>query len=183
MTWTDVINFLHRRQGLLDAVVFSGGEPTLQGGIKRAMTEVLELGFRVGLHTNGAYPSHLAELLPLTSWVGMDVKSTFASYDKITGTPSSGEKSRESAQLLLASGVPYEFRTTVHPLYHNTTLLLKLAEELRQLGATHYALQEFRPQGCADEAFNSNHGDQDLLTDLFCKQLKEMFESFTVRRS
>jgi len=183
LKWTDVINFLHRRQGLLDAVVFSGGEPTLQSGIKQAMTEVRELGFRVGLHTNGAYPSHLAELLPLTSWVGMDIKSTFANYDRVTGTPTSGEKSRKSAQLLLASGVPYEFRTTVHPIYHSTTLLLELAEELQQLGAKHYMLQEFRPQGCADEAFKSIHGDQNLLKDLLCNRLEDMFESFTVRRN
>lgn len=176
------MNFLRRRQGLLDAVVFSGGEPTLQGGLKQAMTAVLDLGFKVGLHTSGAYPSRLVELLPLSSWVGMDIKSAFTDYDKVTGTPSSGEKVRESVQMLLASGVSYEFRTTVHPLYHTTDSLLKLSEELQQMGAKHYVLQEFRPQGCSNEAVSSTHSNQELLGDVLCNRIGAMFNSFSVRR-
>ena len=57
MQWSAVMSFLQRRQGLLDAVVFSGGEPTLQHGLRQAMTEVRGLGFKVGLHTGGAYPA------------------------------------------------------------------------------------------------------------------------------
>jgi pyruvate formate lyase activating enzyme len=177
------MSFLHRRQGLLDAVVFSGGEPTLQDELGQAMTEVRELGFKVGLHTGGAYPSHLAELLPLSSWVGMDIKSAFTDYDKVTGTPTSGEKSRESAMMLLASGVSYEFRTTVHPLYHTSASLLNLADELQQLGVKHYVLQEFRPQGCADEAVNTTYSNQDLLNDALCNHIEAMFDSFSVRRA
>jgi anaerobic ribonucleoside-triphosphate reductase activating protein len=177
------MNFLQRRQGLLDAVVFSGGEPTLHGGLKQAVTAVRELGFKVGLHTNGAYPSHLDKLLPQLSWVGMDIKSEFSDYEKVTGIPSSGEKVRESAMLLLASGVPYEFRTTVHPAYHTTTSLLKMAQELQQLGAQHYMLQEFRPQGCADARLTTNCSNQDLLNDSLLKRIGAMFKSFSVRHA
>ena len=176
-------NFLHRRQGLLDAVVFSGGEPTLQDGLKQAMAEVRELGFKVGLHTSGAYPSHFNELLPLASWVGLDIKSTFADYDKVTGIPGSGERARESALMLLASGVSYEFRTTVHPLYHTTVSLLKLAEELQQLGVKHYLLQEFRPQGCADATVSTTYSGQELLSDALVNNIGTMFDSFSVRRA
>ena len=183
LDWSAVMRFLRRRQGLLDAVVFSGGEPTLQTGLKQAMTEVRELGFKVGLHTGGAYPSRLGELLPLSSWVGMDIKSGFSDYDKVTDTPSSGERARESAQMLLASGVPYEFRTTVHPLYHTSASLLELAEELQQLGAKHYVLQEFRPQGCADATIVSSCADENLLNDVLCNRIGKMFESFSVRRA
>lgn len=174
------MNFLRHRQGLLDAVVFSGGEPTLQDGLKQAMTEVRELGFKVGLHTSGAYPSRLAELLPLSSWVGMDIKSSFTDYDKVTGVPSSGEKARESARILLASGVSYEFRTTVHSLYHTAASLLTLAEELQQLGVRHYVLQEFRSQGCETMA---PYLDQELLNDALCRHMGSMFESYSVRRA
>lgn len=177
------MRFLRRRQGLLDAVVFSGGEPTLQHGLKQAMTEVHELGFNVGLHTGGAYPSHLSELLPLSSWVGMDIKSAFTDYDKVTGTPTSGEKARESAQLLLASGVPYEFRTTVHPLYHTSASLLKLAEELQLMGVKHYLLQEFRPQGCASQEVSNAYSDRELLNDELCNLIGAKFDSFSVRRA
>lgn len=183
LEWPTVMRFLRRRRGLLDAVVFSGGEPTLQDGLEQAITEVSELGFKVGLHTGGTYPSRLGELLPLLSWVGMDIKSTFTDYDKVTGTPASGEKARESARLLLASGVPYEFRTTVHPLYHTQDSLLQLAEELQQLGAKHFLLQEFRPQGCADEAVSAAYSPQELLDDAVCNRIGAMFESFSVRRA
>jgi len=183
LEWSAVLNFLHRRQGLLDAVVFSGGEPTLQNGLGQAMTEVRELGFKVGLHTGGVYPSRFVELLPLSSWVGMDIKAAFSDYDKVTGTPSSGKKAYESATLLLASGVPYEFRTTVHPLYHTPDSLLHLAQELRQLGAKHYVLQEFRPQGCADEGVSLIASMNELLTDTLCERIGSLFENFSVRRA
>ena len=176
------MRFLRRRQGLLDAVVFSGGEPTLQDNLKPAVGEVRGLGFKVGLHTGGIYPSRLDKLLPLLSWVGMDIKAAFSDYDKVTGTPKSGENARESAQLLLASGVSYEFRTTVHPLYHTRDSLLQLAEELQQLGVKHYLLQEFRPHGCTDGAVNS-YSARELLDDATCGRIGTMFESFSVRRA
>lgn len=183
LQWSAVMNFLQRRRGLLDAVVFSGGEPTLQEGLRQAMSEVVDLGFKVGLHTGGTYPSRLAELLPLCSWVGMDIKAACADYDRVTGTPGSGKKARESAELLLASGVPYEFRTTVHPLYHTPESLLQLAQELKQLGAKHYVMQEFRPQGCADETVNASYSHQELLKDGLCASIATMFESYSVRRA
>lgn len=182
MEWPAVLRFLRRRQGLLDAVVFSGGEPTLQDGLRLAITETRDLGFKAGLHTGGTYPSRLGELLPLLSWVGMDIKAAFSDYGKVTGTPASGEKARESARLLLASGVSYEFRTTVHPLYHTQDSLLQLAEELQQLGAKHYLLQEFRPQGCADKTVNI-YSARELLDDAVCSRIGTMFESFSVRRA
>lgn len=182
LTWPALMEFLRRRRGLLDAVVFSGGEPTLQDGLKSAIAEVRELGFKAGLHTGGTYPIRLGELLPLLSWVGMDIKAAFADYDRVTGAPESGEKARASAKLLLASGVPHEFRTTVHPLLHTRDSLLCLAEELRELGARHYVLQEFRAQGCADEAMSA-HPAQALLDDELCGRIGEMFETFSVRRA
>lgn len=182
LAWPGVMSFLRRRQGLLDAVVFSGGEPTLQDNLKSAIGEVRELGFKVGLHTGGTYPARLGELLPLLTWVGMDIKAAFADYDQVTGTPESSDKARTSAKLLLASGVPYEFRTTVHPLFHTRDSLLRLAEELRDLGARHYVLQEFRAQGCADETVNA-YPAQMLLDDALCSRIGGMFETFSIRRA
>ena len=181
LDWPSVLKFLRRRQGLLDAVVFSGGEPTLQDNLESAIDEVLSLGFNVGLHTAGTYPSRLGELLPLLSWVGLDIKACFGDYDKVTGTPASGEKARESSRLLLASGVPYEFRTTAHPLYHTRDSLLHLAEELRDMGARNYVLQEFRPQGCADEKVSA-YPVEEFLDEELCSRIGAMFDNFAVRR-
>lgn len=177
------MRFLHRRQGLLDAVVFSGGEPTLQDGLAFALSEVRGLGFATGLHTGGIYPSRLEELWPLLSWVGMDIKSGFADYDRVTRTPGSGKKARVSAKLLLESGVPHEFRTTVHPLIHTQDTLLRLTEELCALGVRHYVLQEFRPQGCVDGQFLTLHSSHKLLDEMFLERISQMFDTFSVRRA
>src|SRR5690606_38132990 len=56
IAWREVVDFLKSRRGLLDGVVFSGGEPTLQSALPQAIAEVRDLGFRIGLHTAGPYP-------------------------------------------------------------------------------------------------------------------------------
>ncbi|GAO35279.1 radical SAM protein [Sulfuricella sp. T08] len=182
LDWSAVMDFLRRRQGLLDAVVFSGGEPTLQDALQSAISEVRDLGFKIGLHTGGTYPSRLKELLPMLDWVGMDIKATTDDYARVTDTPGSAIKAWKSASLLLESGIPHEFRTTVHPLFHSQDSILRLAEELRGLGAKHYVLQEFRPQGCADEAV-CTYSVHELLDDALRSRIGSMFETFSVRHA
>jgi pyruvate formate lyase activating enzyme len=109
--WADVVSFLERRRGLLDAVVFSGGEPTQQPGLAAAMRQVREMGFLVGLHTAGIVPWRLEKVLPLADWVAMDAKAPFADHEQVTGVRGSGERARLSADLLRASGVACEFHT------------------------------------------------------------------------
>src|SRR5689334_15533531 len=62
--WDDVAAFLSRRRGLLDAVVFSGGEPLAQAALPDAMRQTKAMGYRIGLHTGGAYPPRLVAVLP-----------------------------------------------------------------------------------------------------------------------
>lgn len=179
LLWQEVRGFLLRRRGLLDAVVFSGGEPTLQKGLLAAVKEVREMGFKVGLHTGGAYPDQLAKLLPHLDWVGMDVKTRFAEYDQVTLVPGSGEKAKRSVQLLLKSGVEHEFRTTVHPLLISRRQLNLLAEELSQLGVEHYVLQKFRRKGCVNSEL-VNAAEQTVPDDLH-ESVGVQFSHFTVR--
>jgi pyruvate formate lyase activating enzyme len=113
--WLEIVALLRSRCGLLDAVVFSGGEPTMQAGLSDAMKEVRGMGFAVGLHTAGPYPGRLLDYLPHLDWVGMDLKAPFEEYERITGMPGSGEAARKSAELLRRSGVPHQFRTTLAP--------------------------------------------------------------------
>jgi pyruvate formate lyase activating enzyme len=109
--WRDVMSFLERRRGLLDAVVFSGGEPTLQAGLAAAMREVKALGFLVGLHTAGIVPRRLAEVLPLADWVAMDAKARFDEHERVTRVRGSGARARRSAELIRASGVACALHT------------------------------------------------------------------------
>jgi pyruvate-formate lyase-activating enzyme len=77
--------------------------------------------------------------------------------------------------------VPYEIRTTVHPLYHTRDSLLQLAEELRDMGVRNYVLQEFRPQGCTDEKVRS-YPAEEFMDEALCSRIGTMFENFSVRR-
>jgi pyruvate formate lyase activating enzyme len=148
IAWSEVLDFLRHRRGLLDAVVFSGGEPTAQPGLGRAMREAKALGYRIGLHSAGIYPRRFAEVLHLVDWVGFDAKAPFdAAYDRITGVRASGDAALASAKALLASGVDCEFRTTWHSGFLSPAELERLTRTLADLGVRRYALQEFRASG------------------------------------
>ena len=179
LAWTDIVAFLERRRGLLDAVVFSGGEPLAQAALGAAMREAKGLGFRIGLHTGGAYPERLADVLSLVDWIGFDVKAPFAEYAAVTGAPRSGESARRSAQLVVESGVACEFRTTLHPALHTAAAVDRLAEEVCALGGRHYVLQAFRSTGCADAALCAD--DRPAITAALRTRLAPRFATLRVR--
>ena len=150
-TWSSVVEFLGRRRGLLDGVVFSGGEPLLSPALPTAVDAVRALGFQVGLHTGGAWPKRLAALLDggKVDWVGLDIKHLPERYAQVTGVPSSGAAAWTALEMLLTSGVAHEVRTTVDPTVHTRADLLALAARLAALGVQHHAIQEARPDGLA----------------------------------
>lgn len=148
IAWPDVLSFLDSRRGLLDGVVFSGGEPTLQSALPDAMRAVRELGFRIGLHTAGPYPTRLSAVLPLVDWIGFDVKAAFNDYEGITGAAGSGDRARASLIQVLESGVATDIRTTVHEALLDRSALARLASELAALGVREHRLQPFRAAGC-----------------------------------
>ncbi|MGQ0711477.1 MAG: anaerobic ribonucleoside-triphosphate reductase activating protein [Rhodoferax sp.] len=150
LAWPEVLERLRRRVGLLDAVVFSGGEPTLDPGLLDAVRQVRALGFAVGLHTAGIYPRQLEHLLPELDWVGLDIKALAQEYDAVTAVQGSAQAPWHSLQALLASGVGCEVRTTLLPGLHDRSHLRALADQLRQHGVRHWAVQAFRATGCAD---------------------------------
>ena len=174
LSWAQVRDFLERRRGLLDGVVFSGGEPTSQAAIVSAVREIKAMGLRAGLHTGGAYPARLAELLPHLDWVGFDVKAAASDYQKITDVPGSGAKAMESLALLLASGVDYEVRTTVHPGLDEDRLR-SLAQTLAARGVRRYAVQECRPAGGVSQILRAP------LSERARAVLGGLFSSFDVR--
>jgi pyruvate formate lyase activating enzyme len=143
-TWDRLLSTFKQRQGLLDGVVFSGGEPTLDVGLEAAMHEVRELGFLVGLHTAGLYPQRLAKVLALVDWVALDIKTEFEDYKAITSVPRSGEPVREGLDLVLSSGKSHELRTTWHPDLISDATLMRMARVLKAAGARHWVLQGYR---------------------------------------
>jgi len=181
MAWQDVVTLLEKRQGLLDAVVFSGGEPTVHTGLGEAMRQVKSMGYKIGLHTAGIYPDRLQKLLQWVDWVGMDIKSAQADYQQITGVKGSGERAWKSAQLLLESGIAHEFRTTVHPDMLSKEQLSRLLDELTDLGVENFVIQECVTGHCLDEArrvTTTPRVDTGML-----KKFADNFTNFSVRTS
>lgn len=171
-TWEEILTFLNRRQGLLDGVVFTGGEATRQAGLLDACTQVRARGFNVALHTSGAYTSAFARVLPELSWVGFDVKALQGDYPAQVGVASAnvGDAVYKSLTLLLESGVPYEVRTTVYPGAPVAERFEELVTHLHTLGVEHFALQNARTQGCT-QSFTAQaaHWDQHAWGERFAQ--------------
>lgn len=148
--WSEVMELLGRRHGLLDGVVFSGGEALRQHEVVAAMSEVREAGFEAALHTAGPYPTRLDQCLEHLSWVGLDIKALPEDYGPLVGADA-GAKAWQSLRILLESGLDYEVRTTVHPGSPAETRFEELAGGLAAAGVTTFALQEARTTGTPAE--------------------------------
>ena len=147
----ELFAFLEQRRGLLDAVVFSGGEPLAQEGIVAAAARAREMGFQVGLHSCGAYPERMAEVLPHVDWVGLDVKAPWSAYERVTRVAGSGELAKRSLELVLEAGVAMEARTTWHPALLTPDDIAEIARDLSARGVAHWAVQAYRHTGTAGE--------------------------------
>lgn len=110
----EVFSFLRRRQGTLEGVVVTGGEPTLQPDLLRFLTDVKTLGYAVKLDTNGTRPDTVQEAIDkkLVDFIAMDLKAPLDKYPLITGTEFDRSILQRSMDLIRQSGLPYEFRTT-----------------------------------------------------------------------
>lgn len=135
----DVLAFLRKRQGLLDGVCVSGGEPLLQPDLARFCEELRALGYAVKIDTNGTQPRHLRELLDadLIDYVAMDVKNAPARYAETAGLPDAHlEEVRSSISLLAERAPAFEFRTTVVRELHTQQDLCDLSQWLaRQIAS------------------------------------------------
>lgn len=145
--WGRIEAFLRRRVGLLDAVVFSGGEPTSQAALPEAIAQVKAMGYQIGLHTGGMYPARLRRILPQLDWIGLDIKAPDEHCDAVTGRRGSARPVAESLDAVLASGIAHECRTTWHPGLFPLQALYGLASRLSARGVRHWALQECRENG------------------------------------
>ncbi len=138
-----VLAFLKKRAGIIQAVVVTGGEPTLQQGLESFLRCVKDLGFLTKLDTNGANPGKLAAILnaELVDYVALDLKAPKGKFTQITGTELKPETISLSRDLIERSGVDYELRTTVAPALDFEDII-EIAKTIR--GAKRYALQQYR---------------------------------------
>ncbi len=185
VSWAYIDRFLERRKGLIDGVVFSGGEPCVDPALLDAVKRVKEKGYKVGLHTGGIYPRRLRALIPFLDWVGLDIKAPLtdeAAYEKVVRRKGAAAKVRASLKMLLEAGVSLEARTTVHPEYHTEEQIIQLARELSDEGVQTYALQIYRqPRGIPEEDLLERVGS-DYPHEETLKILGSLFKKFVYRR-
>lgn len=154
----EVWAFLEQRAGLVDGVVISGGEPTLQAGLPSFLRRVQERGLDAKLDTNGYHPDVLAALLDkgLVNYVAMDVKAPPKKYPLLAGRADLDvTRIERSIALLRDSGLAYEFRTTLVPGLLSEEDVEEIARWIA--GAERYVLQQFRPQGTLDPDLEKAH--------------------------
>jgi len=161
----ELLDFLRARRGRLTGICISGGEPTLQPDLEEFIRRVRELGYAVKLDTNGYRPDVLGRLISegLVDYIAMDIKTSRERYSEVAGVDVDVSLIEESAALLMRSGVPYEFRTTVVRELHTEEDFVKISNWLE--GAEQFFLQGFIDSG--DVILDGLNGyDKNELTNL-----------------
>lgn len=150
MDEAEIFAFLSQRAGLLDAIVVSGGEPTLQPDLAQFLERGRELGLKTAIETNGSRPGVLAELLRqgLLDFLAMDIKAPPHKYPLLSGVPASIDEALRSAALVAESGVAHQFRTT----WVRALLSAEDIETIRGIlpAGSDYRVQEFRARDALD---------------------------------
>lgn len=145
ITEEEVLEFLRSRKKMLDGLVVTGGEPTMHSDLLCFIQKVKKIGYLVKLDSNGTNPSVLKEAISkkLVDYIAMDIKSTMSKYSQTVARPVDVAAIRESIQIIMSSGIEYEFRTTVVKALMAPEDFHEIGREIR--GARVYFLQKFIP--------------------------------------
>ena len=143
----EIVNFLQKRRNLLEGVCVTGGEPLIQPDIEDFLSKLREMGYKIKLDTNGAFPEKLRSLIKkgLVDYVAMDVKNSKELYAKTVGCDVDVRAVGQSVELLKSGVVDYEFRTTVTATFHTEQSIKEMAQWLS--GAKRLYLQQFVDSG------------------------------------
>lgn len=140
-----LFGFLRAHAGKLEAAVITGGEPTIHSDLPEFIKKIKNLGYLVKLDTNGTNPNMLEFLFKnkLLDYTAMDIKASLPKYKQVVGTAVSLSNLKKSIKMIMKSNIPYEFRTTVVPEFHQAEDISKMGEQIQ--GADKWYLQKFRP--------------------------------------
>jgi len=149
----EILEFLEKRKDKLDAVVITGGEPTLHKDLLEFIKKLKNMGFLVKLDSNGTCPDLLQKALEekLVDYIAMDIKAPLDKYEKVAIVPVNIEDIKKSIEILKNSEIDYEFRTTVVESMLSKKDILEIGDTIS--GAKRYYLQKFVPTKVNDEAY------------------------------
>lgn len=166
-----VLDELKNRQGKLQGVVITGGEPTLQKGLVDFIAQVKKFDFAVKLDTNGSHPEVLTHLIDLRmiDYIAMDIKTSLTKYSQFCDP----KNIQESIEIILGSGLPHQFRTTVVKTLCSLEDFFDIRNAIQ--GTNQYVLQAFT---LAPKMVDPSLGRQDQYTPEEFESLKAQFEIF-----
>lgn len=173
----EILSFLDRRKGKLDAVTITGGEPLLQSDLERFLSAVKGLGYLVKLDTNGSFPSRLKRIIrsEFMDYIAMDIKTSLDKYNQVINKRTEKTKIIDSIRLIMDSGLDYEFRTTVVGDLFEKDDFYKIGKLIKD--ARLYILQRFVSSKTLDDQFLDMRGcsDEEIHT------YREIMEGFVQR--
>ncbi len=171
----EIFNYLEKRKNVLEGVVISGGEPTIQKGLVEFITKIKEIGYKVKLDTNGSNPKVLKELIDknLVDYVAMDLKNVFEKYNLTTDSTVNINNIKKSIAILKEKKIDFEFRTTIVNEYHTLDDIKKLIE---YTSGYKYYLQNFEDNDTVIKSGLTPFTKSELETIYNCKEVYNHFE-------
>ena len=174
----EIFEYLNLRKNILDGVVITGGEPTVQKDLKGFIKKIKDLGLLVKLDTNGGNPKVLQELIDedLVDYVAMDIKNIFNKYNITAGKKINLDNIKKSIEILKASKIDYEFRTTIIKEMHSLDDIISIC---KLVGNAKYYLQNFEDsENVLDHSLHGFSREELLFID---KYLKDLFPNVEIR--
>ncbi len=178
---SEVYSFLESRRNKLDAVCITGGEPTQHTDLSEMIEKIKNMGFLVKLDSNGSRPEVLENFIKKKTidYIALDVKAPLEDYSKIIGWQLRVEKMKKSIDLIMNSGIEYEFRTTIVKSLTSKNDLRKIAQTIK--GADNYYLQKFIPTKLIEPALEKEIQYSDYELDELAEELKKYVKNCSVR--
>ena len=180
-----VFDWIKARAGKLEAIVFSGGEALMQSDATiDYMKRVKELGFAIGLHTNGFYPDLLKKVSDIVDWVGLDFKATREHYKDLTKIDIAYDRMIESLKYWVSTGRGMEVRTTCDPRFVSKEDLLEIAKIASGFGVKNFAVQKYTPYH-EEEAHQTTPAQREQFfnDDDLKQKIESLFESVIWRNN
>ena len=173
-----IFDWLKSRVGKLEGIVFSGGEALMQADATiEYMKRVKELGFAIGLHTNGFFFVLLKKVADIVDWVGLDFKATKEHYKDLTGIEIGYDRMIESLQYWVSTGRGLEVRTTCDPRYVSKEDLLQIAKISADMGVKNFAVQKYTPyHECECHQTTAEQREQFFNDDELKQKIDSLFE-------
>ncbi len=174
----EIFEYLNLRKNILDGVVITGGEPTVQKDLKSFIKKIKDLDLLVKLDTNGGNPKVLQELIDedLVDYVAMDIKNVFNKYNITAGKKVSLDNIKKSIEILRVSKIDYEFRTTIIKEMHSLDDIVSIC---KLVGNAKYYLQNFEDsENVLDHSLHGFSREELLFID---KYLKDLFPNVEIR--